>query len=257
VSSIGIKARKTRWFGVELAPSFALSSPESPGRLRLGIVDDAMPSDGGQAAAWLSDAEKRELKQGLIAAVVGVGVDDAAARLLIRRLSIDPGALDPLIRLSLSDPVRLAALGSTGLMNNGHSVMLDSVALLTAEALATPFAAVSLLDESTELLAGCNVADRAGTVRPADESIAKFTVVSGIPFIVDDATVHPLLAKLPPVLNGEVGAYAGVPIFSDDDVAVGSLFTWNARPHSWSGGQILVLQDMADLASAKIFRRPI
>jgi GAF domain-containing protein len=217
-----------------------------------------MPSDGGQAATGLSAAEKRELKEGLIATVVGVGVDDAASNLLIQQLSTNPDALEPIIQLSLSDPARLAALHSTGLLDKPQSGALDGVALLTAEALATPFAAVSLLDDSRELLIGCNAVDSdVKRVRPADLSIGKFTVVSGIPFIVDDATVHPLLANHPLVLSGEVGAYAGVPIFSDDDDAVGSLFSWDIRPLNWSGGQILVLQDMADLASAKIFRRPI
>ncbi len=217
-----------------------------------------MPSDQGRPAAGLSEAERRELKEGLIATVVGVGVDDAGSSLLIQQLSANPDALAPLIALSLSDPARLAALRSTRLMGSGPSSTLDTVALLTAEALATPFAAISLLDDTVELLAGCNIDDAAfERVRSADRSIAKFTVVSGIPFIVDDTTVHPLLANHPLVLSGEVGAYAGVPIFSDDDDAIGSLFTWAARPLNWSGGQILVLQDMADLASAKIFHRPI
>lgn len=217
-----------------------------------------MPSDGGHAATGISDAEKRKLKEGLIATVVGVGVDDAGADLLIRQLSTDPDALEPIIRLSLSDPARLAALHGTGLLDTPQSGALDGVAVLTAEALATPFAAVSLLDGSRELLIGCNVADiEFARVRTAAASIGKFTVISGIPFIVEDATVHPLLANHPLVLSGEVGAYAGVPIFSDDDDAVGSLFAWDTRPLNWSGGQILVLQDMADLASAKIFHRPI
>lgn len=217
-----------------------------------------MPSDGGRPTAEPSDAQKRELREGLIATVVGVGVDDAASNLLIQQLSADPDALDPVIRHSLSDPARLAAVRGTGLLDESQMGRFDGLASLTAEALATPFAAVSLLDDSREFLVGCNVADNnLERVRPTNLSISKFTVISGIPFIVDDATVHPLLANLSPVLSGEVGAYAGVPIFSDDDDAVGSLFAWNARPLSWSGGQILVLQDMADLVSAKIFRRPI
>lgn len=217
-----------------------------------------MPSDGGHATAGLSDAQKRELKEGLIATVVGVGVDDSASELLIQHLSINPDALEPIIGPSLGDSARLAALRGTGLLDAPDSGVLDGVALLAAEALATPYAAVSLLDESRELFVGCNFVDRGfKRVRPVAQSISKFTVVSGIPFIVDDATVHPLLANHPLVLSGDVGAYAGVPIFSDDDDAVGSLFSWVSRPIRWSGGQILVLQDMADLASAKIFRRPI
>jgi GAF domain-containing protein len=185
-------------------------------------------------------------------------VDDAASSLLTRQLTVDPNALEPVIAPSLSDPSRLAAVAATGLMGGSASRALDTVALLAAEALATPFVAISLLDAGTELLVGCNVAgEDFERIRPVDLSIAKFTVVSGIPFIVDDAAAHPLLSSHPSVLSGAVGAYAGVPIFSDDDDAVGSLYAWDSRPVDWTGGQILVLQDMADLAGAKIFRRPI
>jgi hypothetical protein len=224
-------------------------------------VDDATPSNGDAeslAGTALSEAQRRELKRGLVAAVVGGGVDDAASSLLTRQLTVDPNALEPVIAPSLSDPSRLAAVAATGLMGGGANRAMDTVALLAAEALATPFVAISLLDDSTELVVGCNVAgEDFERIRPADLSIAKFTVVSGIPFIVDDATAHPLLASHPSVLSGAVGAYAGVPIFSDDDDAVGSLYAWDTRAVDWTGGQILVLQDMADLASAKIFRRPI
>ncbi len=220
-----------------------------------------MPSNEdakSQAAAGLSDAEQRILKQGLVAAVVGAGVDDAASALLAEKLTADPDALNPVIQLTLSDPARLAALRSTGLMQNSASVTLDTVALLAAEAIRAPFVAVSLIDDSREFIAGCNAADRAfERVRSANLSMSKFAVVSGIPFIVEDATEHPLLGSHPLVLSGQVVAYACIPIFSDDDLAVGALYAWDARPVEWTGGQIIVLQDMADLASAKIFRRPI
>lgn len=220
-----------------------------------------MPSNEdakSQAAVELSDIERRELKQGLVAAVVGAGVDDDATALLTQQLASNPDALNPVIQLTLSDPPRLAALHSTGLMENSASVTLNTVALLAAEALRAPFVAVSLIDANNELIAGCNVVNGAfERVRPANLSISKFAVVSGIPFIVEDATEHPLLASHPLVVSGQVGAYACIPIFSDDDLAVGSLYAWDTRPVEWTGGQILVLQDMADLASAKIFRRPI
>jgi hypothetical protein len=220
-----------------------------------------MPSNedaNSQAAVGLSDLERRELKRGLVAAVVGAGVDDDASALLTEQLAANPDALNPVIQPTLSDPSRLAALHSTGLMQNSASVTLDTVAFLAAEALRAPFVAISLMDESSELIAGCNVANGAvERVRPANASMSKFAIVSGIPFIVEDATEHPLLAGHPLVVSGQVGAFACIPIFSDDDLAVGSLYAWDTRPVEWTGGQILVLQDMADLASAKIFRRPI
>lgn len=208
--------------------------------------------------ANISETERREIREGLIATVVGAGVDDFAADRLIQRISADPDALESVIRLDLSDSARLAALASTGLMDAGPQPRLDAVASLTAEALATPFAAVSVLDDERQLLAGRSGAPGSGERwRPVGLSICKFTVVSGIPFIVDDATTHPLLADHPAVVSGEVGAYAGVPLFSDEDQAVGTLYSWDNRPRPWTSGQIIVLQDMADLAGAKIFRRLI
>ncbi|WP_425003877.1 GAF domain-containing protein [Mycolicibacterium sp. S3B2] len=193
-----------------------------------------------------------------MAIVVGAGVDDAAAGRLIQTLSGKPEALESLIRLALSDPVRLEAVHSTGVMGEGPSRMLDNVAALTAEALATPYVAVSVLDDQEQLLAGCNIAgDDFERTRSVELAICKYAVVSRIPFIVDDATAHPLLAGHPAVRGGEVGAYAGIPIFSDDDQAVGTLCTWDTRSRAWTSGQILVLQDMADLASAKVFGRAI
>ncbi|TQR82765.1 GAF domain-containing protein [Mycobacterium hodleri] len=208
--------------------------------------------------ASISEIERREIREGLIAAVVGVGVDDFAINRLIQRMSANPDALESVIRLSLSDPARLSALDRTGLMEAGPQAALDGVASLTAEALATPFAAVSLLDGTKQLLAGCSFPSGPGERwSPVELSISKFTVASGIPFIVDDATVHALLADHPAVISGAIGAYAGVPLFSDDDQAVGTLHSWDNRPRQWTSGQIIVLQEMADLASAKIFRRPI
>jgi GAF domain-containing protein len=224
--------------------------------LQWARATQTIPSDGEVTS--ILETELREIREGLIATVVGVGVDDFATNRLVERMSADPDALESVIRVSLSQSARMDALNSTGLMGADSQTMLDNVASLTAEALATPFAAVSLLDDDRQFLAGSSTALEAGERwRPVGLSICKYTVVSGIPFIVDDATAHPLLAAHPAVISGEVGAYAGVPLFSEDDQAVGTLYIWDNRPRRWTSGQIIVLQDMADLAAAKIFRRPI
>jgi GAF domain-containing protein len=185
-------------------------------------------------------------------------VDDFATNRLIQRISEDSDALESTIRESLSEPARLAALDKTGLMDGKPHAVLDGVASLTAEALAVPHAAVSLLDGQREFLVGTSAAlAPEQRWRPAELSICKYTVVSGIPFVVDDTRRHPLLASLPSVVGREVGAYAGIPLFSTDDHAVGTLHVWFNRSHLWTSGQVIVLQDMADIASAKVSRRPI
>jgi len=204
------------------------------------------------------ELDRQEIKEGLIAAVVGVGVDDFATNRLIQRMSADSDAVESTIQASLSEPARLAALDGTGLMDGGSQAALDDVAALTAEALAVPNAAVSLLDGEREFLVGTSAAlSPEERWRPAEVSVCQYTVVCGIPFVVDDASRHPLLANLPSVVGGELGAYAGVPLFSDDEQAVGTLHVWFNRLHWWTSGQMIVLQDMADIASAKVFRRRI
>lgn len=211
------------------------------------------PSPGGTT---IFELERQEIKEGLVAAVVGIGVDDPATTRLIQRIAVDSDALESTIRLSLGEPARLAALEGTGLMDGGPQATLDSVASLTTEALAIPYAAVSLLDGQRQFLVGSSARlTPEERWRPAELAICKYTVVSGIPFTVDDARRHPLLANLPSVVEGEVGAYAGVPLFSDDDHAVGTLHVWAKSVHWWTSGQIIILQDMADIASSKIFRR--
>ena len=140
-------------------------------------------------------------------------------------------------------------------MDAGPQPALDVVASMTAEALAVPSAAVSLLGSDVQLLVGCTPGPEAVERRqPLGQSICKYTVVSGIPFIVDNATTHPLLADHPAVLSGEVCAYAGIPLFGGDDQAIGTLCVWDHRPRLWTRGQHMVLHDMADVAAAKIFR---
>ena len=156
--------------------------------------------------------------------------------------------------MTLNGSARIDALKSTGLMDAGPQPALDAIATTTAEALAVPSAAVSLLGGDEQFLAGYTAApDAPERRRPLSMSICKYTVVSGIPFIVDNATTHPLLCDHPVVLSGEIGAYAGIPLFNADDQAVGTLCTFEQRPRLWTRGQIMVLQDMADVAAAKIF----
>lgn len=220
------------------------------------VIESAPPDDGlsGGAADRIPDHIRSELRQGLIAAVAGAGADDPIVRRLAEQLAANPEALEAVVRDFLQDAGRVEALHETGLMDGAGHNSLDRLATLTAEALGAPFAAISLVDSDRQLLAGYSVADESfERLRPLKLSVSKFAVASGRPLIVDDATAHPLLARHPVVCSGEVAAYAGVLLVSATGHTIGTLCAWDSRAHSWTSGQLQLLQDFAELACAKIF----
>ncbi|OBB57754.1 hypothetical protein A5757_18070 [Mycobacterium sp. 852013-51886_SCH5428379] len=218
----------------------------------------SQPGDGpggdGGGVDETAESTVAQINRALIETAAGPGIDDPTVRRLASQLSENQELLDSLMDLWLSDATRLEALHGTGLMTGEQGQALDRVAKLTAEALGTRYAAISLVDKDTQLLAGCSVTD-ADFVRsrPIQLSVCKFAVVAGRPLIVEDTTAHPLLAKHPVVTSGEVLAYAGVLLTDDDGNIVGTLCIWDDHPRPWTGPQIQLLEDFAALARAKVF----
>jgi GAF domain-containing protein len=183
-----------------------------------------------------------------------VGVDSPAVRALVERLLGDEGALDSILHSALSNPDRLDAVRGTGLLDSAPRSDIDRIAQLTAEALGTPYAAVSLVDDDRQVLVGFNIPDESvERSRPLEMSICKFAVVSGEPLIVSDAALHPLLAGHPMVRSGEVRAYAGIPLVDGRGHAIGTLCSWDHDRRYWTSGQIQILGDLAAVASTCVF----
>lgn len=210
------------------------------------------PTGGSDSAGSGPAAE--ELNRELITTATGPGIDDPIVRRLVERLSGNQELLDSLMAVWLSEDDRLAALHGTGLMNGANREALDRIAKLTAEALGARYAAISLVDRDTQLLAGCSIDDESfDRSRPIQFSVCKFAVVAGRPLIVEDTAVHPLLSTHPTVTAGEVMAYAGVLLTDDDGNTIGTLCIWDDQPRAWSGTQIQLLEDFAEIARRKIF----
>jgi GAF domain-containing protein len=190
----------------------------------------------------------------LITTAAGPGIDDPIVRRLVGQLAGNQDLIDSLMAIWLSDANRLAALHDTGLMGGANREELDRIAALTVEALGARYAAISLVDRDTQLLAGCSIDDESFVrSRPIQFSVCKFAVVAGRPLIVEDMSTHPLLSTHPTVTAGEVMAYAGVLLTDDDGNILGTLCIWDDRPRTWSGPQIQLLEDFAEIARRKIF----
>lgn len=172
-------------------------------------------------------------------------------------LSGQDKAIDAILEEVLADPARLAAVHATGLLDGTPKPILDQIVTLTAEAVGTRNAAVTVVTNERQVLAGCtNASQGVDRVAPLEDSICKFAIASGQPLIVDDATRHPLLSDHPKVLDGTVRAYAGILLADSAGHAVGTLCTWDDNPRRWTSGQIQILNDLAQVVRTKVFGRP-
>jgi GAF domain-containing protein len=214
-------------------------------------ADDA--SDAGGSAEFVVPVDARFNRE-LIVSAVGPGVDAPAIQQLVEQLAGHQQVLNTLIEEALGDPQRLAAVRATGLLSGAQPRAYSRIAALTAEALGAPQATVSIFDRDRQVIVGTNVTDpRYEWTRTLEMSVSKFVAVTGLPFIVDDVRMHPLLTRHPAVLAGEVGAYAGMPLIAPGGFTVGVLCAWDVRPHVWTGAQVQLLQDFGDIACKKLF----
>ena len=129
------------------------------------------------------------------------------------------------------------------------------VARLAATALASPRAAVTILggDYSAGRIWATAPAS-AGPPGAVERSLCEFVIGSGKELIIDDATIG-----LPDRLAGQGDpggplAWAGFPVREPGGRVVGVLCVAGFRPRSWSGRDIQVLADLAQVASGEVAR---
>jgi GAF domain-containing protein len=213
---------------------------------------DGHASGAGRAGAEADPGPGSE-RQAVRQVIAAVAPADPAVPNPSNQLGEVHGALEPLMIAVLSDADRVAALHRTGLLDDPPRLQLDQFAALAAEALGTHYAAVSLVDSDKQVLVGWNDSGGLGRTRTLEQSICKYAVASGEPLIVDDTSVHPLLADSPVVHDGSVRSYAGIPLTDRHGQVVGTLCAWDGQPRHWTGSQIQILEDLSTVIQAKIF----
>ncbi len=202
--------------------------------------------------SWSYEQDIDRTSGRLIATAVGFGSPEVRA--LADWLIANDDILEGILDATLSNPDRLAAVRNTGLLDSAPHPAIDNIAEMTAEAIGTPFASVSLVLNDRQIVVGCNRDESAyPRFRTLDMSLSKFVVVSGEPLIVDDATQHPLLAGQPVVRAGLIRAFAGIPLVDASGAVLGTVSVWDNDPHDWSASQIQLLHDLTDVTCASIF----
>lgn len=90
----------------------------------------------------------------LIATAVGVGSPEVRA--LADWLIANGKMLEAILNASLSNPDRLRAVRDTGLLDGAPHAAIENIAQMTAEAIGTPFASVTLVLDDRQIVVGCN-----------------------------------------------------------------------------------------------------
>jgi PAS domain S-box-containing protein len=154
----------------------------------------------------------------------------------------------------LRSPKRLAALRATGLLDTEPEKVFDRFTRLASRVLHAPVAAITLLDDRRQFLKS---AVGVGDLReiPLAYSICATAVAMCSPLIIDDTRVHPLVKDHPAIAKFGVGAYAGVPIVTADEQAIGALCVADPNPHRWSDEDVKTLRELAAMVGEQIEAR--
>ena len=159
------------------------------------------------------------------------------------------------VAAELRDPVRLAALRATGLVDSAPEEGYDRLTRLANRVLGTPIALVSVLDAERQFFksiaapSGGGPRDRA---TPTADSFCQHVVRTGQPLLIPDTRHHPWTRDLPTVRAGRVLAYAGVPLVDDAGQVLGTFCVMDNAPRRWTPDQVATLAELADLAGDQI-----
>lgn len=155
---------------------------------------------------------------------------------------------------ALRSPVRLASLRSTELLDTDAEAAFDRFTDLASRQLRAPIALMSLVDDRRQFFKSTV---GAGDIRstPLTHSICAHTVTGKVPLIIKDAASHPLVKDNPAITAFGVGAYAGVPLITEDNQAIGALCVLDTTAREWTESEVRTLIDLAALVAAKIDSR--
>ena len=155
--------------------------------------------------------------------------------------------------MSLDDAERLAAVRALAAAAPARPA-LQRLADLAVRFLDVGAAQVSLLGEvQTALVVSGPAADAPGAELPLADSLGAVTLTGRPdPLVVPDAARDPRVAERSPVASGRIGAYLGVPLTGDRDLAIGALSVSTAEPRDWTEQDVAVLQLLAESVSAEL-----
>ena len=163
------------------------------------------------------------------------------------------GGADP-----VKDAARLAEIAALGLTAEEVDEVLQRTVEEAAAALDLPTALVSIVMDEAQWFAAHTglspwMAEARGT--PVEWSFCANAVRSGEPFVVEDATTHPLVKDIPLVHLDNLRCYAGIPLVTSTGKTLGTLCVAGTEPRTFSQAELDTLRGLAKQAIERIEAR--
>ena len=157
-----------------------------------------------------------------------------------------------LVPAAVLDPVRLAAVRETGLLDSAPDPGMDALTTLAAHLLGAPFAFATLVDTHRSFWLACAGVGDGSRQNPVEQSFCQYVIDSKAPLFVEDATTNPLTADNPSVDLMGVRAWAGCPLVGPTGDVLGSFCVVDTVPRAWTADQRQNLRRLGDAAASQV-----
>lgn len=155
---------------------------------------------------------------------------------------------------AIQDPIRLAELHATGLLDSPAEETFDRFTRLANALLDIPLTLVTLVDRDRQFFksqVGLDEALALTRETPLERSFCKHVVESGEPLIIEDARLNSLVRDNPAVKDGAI-AYIGMPLITPGGQTLGTFCAVDDQPHQWSEQDIRIMRDLAATVMTEI-----
>jgi diguanylate cyclase (GGDEF)-like protein len=153
--------------------------------------------------------------------------------------------------ISLGEEARLAALRSCNILDTAPEPAFDLITRLAQIALKMPTVMVSLVDLDRQWFKSKQGLDVAETDRSI--SFCTHAIAQDEPFIVTDASIHPLFCNNPLVVGEpHIRAYVGIPLKMRDGLKIGTLCAVDFQPRALSTAEIDILSGLGRMVVDQI-----
>src|SRR5215210_601430 len=163
-------------------------------------------------------------------------------------------ALPQAVQSRLDSPDRLAAVARLGLVGTPHEEAFDRLTRLAARVLGVRGALVSVTTAEVQFCKSSVGLPEpwATSGLPLSYGLCPYTVASGEPLLVTDARTDPRFHDNPGVWELGVAGYAGVPLLTADEQAIGAFCAFDDRPRTWTADDLETLADLAAAAMTEV-----
>lgn len=153
------------------------------------------------------------------------------------------------------DTARLARLAVRRIMDTPREDTFDRLTRLAAKAVHAPVTLITLVDGRRQWFKssyGLGEPWAARRETPLSHSFCQYVVAYGAPVVVSDARQEPLMRENLAIPDLGVSAYLGAPLRDTDGHVLGSFAAIDYQVRLWSGEEVELIGDFAELAMTEI-----